>query len=306
MQRHPDGKYIDWAIQELQERYGYRLLGYFLDQHDFRLGATVESPSKKQGWLLVGGYAVRSGGYTKSLDAQIILEVIKEDQYLLLGLRDEEKFYMTTGEDLKIYLDETDKIYNGIRSLKESFSVEPPLCPICEEKVELNRFAHKDHPASYRSTNLIEVHSWRIKFCNVPLRKADFVNIDRTVGIKPSFYEKWIYSKIKEQGLPFFRTAELRDPILKKQYGYYPDLIPLTGNLVIEIDVSTKKETIEKRRKLLEKRGYRSYSIRNLPQIYKEYEEGNPRKLQKLIDDIKFRLRTLEKWFARAEDEADG
>lgn len=295
-QRHPDGRYIDWAVRELQERHGYRLLGYYLDQHDFRLGATVESPSKKHGWLLVGGYAVRIGGYTKSLDAQIVLEVIKRDEYLLLGLKKENKFYMTTGEDLKIYMDTTNRVYNGVRNFKECFSVEPPLCPICEEKVELNRFTHKDHSASIHSRNLIEVHNWRIKFCNVPLREADFVNIDRTVGIKPSFYENWIYSKIKENSLPFFRTAERRDPGLKNIFGYYPDFIPLSGNLVIEVDVSTKKKTIDERRKLLEKRGYRLYSIRNLPQIYKEYEEGRTRKLQNLIDDIKFHSDGLDKY----------
>lgn len=296
-QRHPDGKYIDWAVSELQKRHGYKFLGYYLDQHNFRLGATMESPSKKHVWLLVGGYPVKtSQGFTKSLDAQIVFEVIKSDEHLLLGLKDDNKFYMTTGEDLKLYLDETDKVYNGIRSLKECFSVEPPLCPICEEEVKLNRFTHTDHSASTDSRNLIEVHNWRIKFCNVPLRKADFGNIDRTVGIKPSFYEKWFYSKIKEHGLPFFRTAERRDPSLKNTFGYYPDLIPLRGNLVIEIDVSTSKKTREKRKKLLDERGYRLYSVRNLPQIYKEYEEGKTRKLLKLIYEIKSQLEGLDKY----------
>lgn len=306
MERRPNGTYINWATQDLKQRYGYKITGTVIDQHRFRLGATVESPSGKPGWLLVGGYAVRVGGYTKSLDAQIVLEVIKKDEYLLLGLNNENKFYMTTGEDLKRYLDETDRVYNGVRSLKECLSVNPPLCPICKEKVELNKNKHVDHPASLDSRNLIEVHNWRIKFCNIPLREADFVNIDRTVGIKASKYEKWLDSKLKEHGLRYLRTAEFRDPIIKKQFGFYPDFIPLpmTGNLVIEVDVSTQRKTIEKRKELLKKRGYRLYSVRNLPQIYKEYEKGNDRKLKHLISVIKMHLNPLTSIFGGSNQQS--
>lgn len=284
--RRPDGSCLDWAIEALQNTYGYTLIEYIHDQHDLRLGAIVQSPTGKQGRLLAAPYAVLKGGYSKSLDAEIVLDVICGDEYLLLGLRNEQKFYMTTGVDLKLFLD--DREYNRSCSLSNCF--ETCLCPICLKPLDYNH----NHPAAYDSDALIEVYKHRIKFCNVPLRKADFVNIDRTVRAQASFYEKWLYKKMQDHRLPYFRTAELRDPIFKEQFGYYPDFIPLKGNLVVELDVTTKRVTIEKRQQLLAERDFRLYSIRNLRSIYSEYQKGHQKPLLNLFTDIRSHMKTLE------------
>lgn len=297
--RQPDGAYIIWAKDKLS-KLGYQILGDIIDQHGLRLGCRIVFPSGKRGYLLVGGKAVKEAWkgvwYSKSLDCHIVLKVIEEDGYLMLALHDEDKLYYTTGEALKNYLDETTRTPNIHRSLKECFSTSPPICPICQEPRKLHEKTHERHHRPAYG-DLIEVFNWRPQFCFVPLKEIDMRSPDPSVRLRPTPDEIWLYTQFKKDRLPLIRTAEFRDPYIKAQFGWYPDFIPTKGNLLIGIDTSTPKQKIVERTELAKQKGYRLYSIRNLPKIRQECEQGNPKKLRDLLDDIKNQVeRPLDKW----------